>query len=368
MSYGRPAWRLGLAGVLITLYAVALWNAPEKKSGGWRSASDFGYTPDPAGAAEFLESLDVRFFRDAAPDAMAKAEERDTFLYRAMDAAHRERYGKPFAPERQGIGDCVGWGAAHAVYCAESVEWQLGNRSEPPIFPSTEALYGGSRVEARGKPGDGSRPVGGWSDGSTGYAAAKWLRDWGVVYRRQHELKKNGGGGVEVLDLRDYSSERAKQYGAYGCGGRDDGGRLDKIAAETPCRHVVAVKTWDELVAAITSGYPVTIASSQGFTKTRDADGFCKASGTWMHQMCIAGIRFKKNGGGGVPRDGALVLNSWGDYCRGGKWPDDQPDGTFWAERRTVERILRQGDCWAIAEVDFKWRDIRHDRWLGIEP
>ena len=365
MPYGRPAWRLATAGVLITLYALALWQGAEKKRGGWGADSDFGYTPDPAGAAEFLQSLDVRFFSDAAPDAMAKAEEVDTFLYRAMDAAHRERYGKPFAPERQGIGDCVSWGAAHAVYCAEAIEWELGNRSEPPIFPSTESIYGGARVEARGKPGDGARPVGGWSDGATGYGAAKWLRDWGVVYRRQYELKKQGGGGVEVLDLRDYSADRAKQYGAYGAGGKGDGGRLDKIAAETPCRHVVAIRTWPELVAAITSGFPVTIASSQGFNKVRDSEGFCRASGTWMHQMMLAGLRFKKNGSS---RDGALVVNSWGNYVQGGKWPADQPDGTFWAERPVVERILSQGDCWAIAEVEFQWRDIRHDKWLGIEP
>lgn len=358
MSSGRPGWRIGLATVLITLYGLALWNGHEKKGGGWGAASDqFGYEPDPVGAAEFLESLDVRFFADAAPDAMAKAEEVDTFLYRAMDAASRERYGKPFAPQRQGIGDCVSWGAAHAVYCAEAVEWQLGERDECPTFPSTEALYGGSRVEARGKDGSGERPVGGWSDGSTGYAAAKWLRDWGVIYRREYKQH----------DLRDYSSDRAKQWGAYGCGGRDDNGRLDRVATETPCKHVVNVRTWEELVAAITSGYPVTIASSQGFTKTRDEDGFCEASGTWMHQMMLAGLRFKKQGGGSQPRDGALVINSWGDYVNGGKWPDDQPDGTFWAERDVVERILAQGDSWAIAEVEFKWRDISHDNWLGME-
>lgn len=359
MPYGRPAWRLATAGVLITLYALALWQGAEQKRGGWGSASDFGYTPDPAGAAEFLQSLDVRFFSDAAPDAMAKAEEVDTFLWRPLNEACLARYGEPFSPGRQLNGSCVAWGAMHAVWIAESIEWQLGNRSEPPVMPSTESIYGGSRVEARGKPGDGARPVGGWSDGSTGYAAAKWLRDWGVIYRKDY------GDG---LDLRTYSKDVEKRWGAYGNGGEGDGGRFDKVAAETPCRHVVAVKTWAELVAAITSGFPVTIASSQGFTKTRDADGFCQASGTWMHQMCIAGIRFQKNGGGGVPRDGALIVNSWGDYCRGGKWPSDQPDGTFWAERRTVERILSQGDCWAIAEVEFQWRDIRHDRWLGIEP
>ena len=352
MQYGRH-WRLALAGVLITFYALALWQQPDER--GYGAADQFGYEPDPVGAARFLESLDVRFFSDAAPDAMENAEPVDTFLYRAMDAACRERYGKPFAPGRQLNGSCVAWGAMHAVYCAEAIEWQLGNRSEPPILPSTESIYGGSRVEARGRPGDGAKPYGGWSDGSTGYAAAKWLRDWGVVYRQDY------GNGI---DLTTYSKDVEKIWGAFGNGGRDDGGRFDAVAARTPCKHVVNVRTWDELVAAITSGFPVTIASSQGFNKTRDADGFCKAQGTWMHQMCIVGIRFQKMGGGRV---GALILNSWGNYCDGPKWPDDQPDGSFWAEKKTVERILAQGDSWAIAEVAFEWRDIKHDEWLGVE-
>ena len=365
MSSGRPGWRIGLATVLITLYGLALWNGHEKKGGGWGAASDqFGYQPDPVGAAEFLESLDVRFFADAAPDAMARAEEVDTFLYRAMDAASRERYGKPFAPGRQLNGSCVAWGAMHAVFCAEAIEWQIGNRDEPPIMPATCSIYGGSRVEAKMKQDfDGSRPAGGWSDGSTGYRAARWLRDWGVIYRQQYT--HNG----QTLDLTQYNKDRERRWGAFGNGGDDKAFALwlDRKATETPCKHVVNVRTWEELVAAITSGYPVTIASSQGFTRTRDDDGFCKASGTWMHQMCIAGIRFKKKGGGRVPRDGALIINSWGNYVDGGKWPDDQPDGTFWAERETVERILAQGDSWAIAEVEFKWRDIRHDNWLGME-
>ena len=355
-------WRLATAAVLILLWGLALLNTPEKKGGGWGSTGlDFGYEPDPQGAKAFAESLPALSFAAAAPDAMQKAEHVDTFLHRAMDKAHRARYGKPFSPERQGIGDCVSWGAANAVFCAEAVEWELGNRDEPPIVPSTEVLYGGSRVEARGKPGDGSKPVGGWSDGSTGYAAAKWLRDWGVVYREQYRLKKKGGVGVEVLDLRDYSSDRAKLFGAYGAGGKGDEGRVDAIAKQTPCSHVVNVKTWDEVAAAITSGFPVTIASSQGFNKTRDSDGFCRPQGTWRHQMCLVSIRFGD-------RPGALCVNSWGDYCDGGKFPDDQPDGSFWIDKATVERIIQQGDSWAIGETAFRWRDIRHDNWLGTEP
>jgi len=284
---------------------------------------------------------------------MAKAVHRDTFLYRQMDRAHRARYGQPFKVGRQGIGDCVSWGAMHAVFCAESVDWDTGKIPDAPLMPSTESIYGGSRVEARGRDGSGRSAVGGWSDGSTGWGAARWLRDWGVVYRDQ----------VGGHDLRVYSADKAKQWGAYGNGGQGDGGKLDAVAKRHPCKHVVAVKTWDELVAAVTSGYPVTIASSVGFNSgNRDANGFCAASGTWMHQMCIVGVRFKEHGS---PRDGGLIMNSWGNYVGGPKWPADMPDGCFWASREAVERILGQGDSYAIGSVDgFRFRDIDNGGWL----
>jgi hypothetical protein len=41
----------------------------------------------------------------------------------------------------------------HAVWCSEAISWDLGQVAEPPMIPSTEAIYGGSRVEARNKPG-----------------------------------------------------------------------------------------------------------------------------------------------------------------------------------------------------------------------
>lgn len=357
MSYAKN-WRLIASAILITVYALILFKAPDPDPAQWSDAFDFGYEPDPAGAAEFLESLDVRFFADAAPDAMKNDEQRDVFLHRAMHKAHQARYGKPFSPGRQLNGSCVAWGAAHAVYCAEAVEWQLGNRDEPPLMPSTESIYGGSRVESKRKADyDGSKPVGGWSDGSTGYRAARWLRDWGVIYRKEYTHDGH------TLDLTTYSKELEKRYGAYGNGGSDEAFALwlDREAAKTPAAHVVNVRTWAELTAAISSGFPVTIASSQGFNKQRDADGFCRASGSWAHQMMLCSVRFGE-------RPGALCVNSWGNYVDGGKFPDDQPDGTFWIEQKTVEKILAQGDSWAIAETAFKWRDITHDEWLGETP
>jgi len=314
----------------------------------------FGYTPDPAGEREFLATLgDEKFFFQAGADAMREAKGIDTFLYRQLDAAHRARYGTPFVVGKQGIGDCVAWGAAHAVAISEAVSWSLGKLPDPPLFPATEALYGGARVEARGKPGDGAQPVGGWSDGATGYGAAKFLREFGVVYRTKYPS----------CDLTEYSPDRARQFGAYGCGGQGDNGRLDAEAKKHPLKHVVAVRSWAELCASIESGYPVTLASSQGFSSARDKNGIAEASGVWMHQMCAIGIRHKKNG---APDDLCLVLNSWGPMWNGpkeNKFPHDQPDGSFWARRSVIEHML--DDAWAIGDTDgFKYRDLDHGGWL----
>jgi hypothetical protein len=354
------AWQF--VGAAILLFAAVYAAVMQRET---PAGSQFGYTPNPAGNKQFLDELgSERYFAQAAPEAMRKSAEVDTFLYRAMDKAHRARYGKPFVVGKQLNGSCVAWGAMHAVYCAESVSWDLGELSEPPLMPSTESIYGGARVEITrngGKPFDGSRPIGGWSDGSYGGAAARWLRDFGVIYRQPYG----------DINLTTYNAALEKDWGAYGNGGQGDGGKLDATAKQHPCKYVVAVKTWQELVAAITAGFPCTIASSQGFTSTALASpaGLCEASGTWMHQMSVVAIRFAKNAPPEEknPVDAALILNSWGPtYLRyEGRYPADQPAGSFWCRRAVMERILAQDDSWAVGRVDgWKWKDLHHGNWL----
>lgn len=344
-----------LLGIAALAIVDGLTGKPEVIGG---ADGNFGYTPDPVGVRQFLAELDQPLFRDAGRETVAKAQGVDTFLYRAAQKAHQARYKVPWIVERQQIGDCVSWGWAHGVYIAQAVDWETGRLPEPPLFPSTEAIYGGSRVEARGRSGDGRSPVGGWSDGSFGAAAAKFVREWGVVYREQ----------VAGQDLRVYSGDRAKGWGAYGCGGQGDDGKLDAVAKKHPATHVALVTSWDEAAAAIEAGFPVPVASMQGFASVTDAQGYAAPSGQWAHQMCFVAVRYQKNGS---PSDALLCLNSWGpkwiEYR--GKFPADQPDGSFWVRRDVVERMLSQQDSFAVGSVGgFGWRDLHNGNWFQPSP
>jgi hypothetical protein len=351
-----------LLGVAAVAVVEGISRGPQPVA--WLGDGDenFGYTPNPEGVERFLEELPQPLFRDAGAEAVREAKGVDTFLYRSAYKAHQALYGRPWVVERQGIGDCVSWGWAHGIFVAQAIDWETGRLANPPPFPSTEAIYGGSRVEARGRSGDGSSPVGGWSDGSYGAAAARWVRDWGVIYRSE----------IGGHDLRVYSADRAKKWGAYGNGGQGDGGRLDQLAKKHPAQYVAMVTTWAEAAAAIESGFPIPVASMQGFASKRDANGYAAASGQWAHQMCFIAVRYAKNStpANPTPSDALLCLNSWGPgWISGPKWPADQPDGSFWVTRSTVERMLGQKDSFAVGSVaGFGWRDLDNGGFLMPAP
>jgi hypothetical protein len=202
----------------------------------------------------------------------------------------------------------------------------------------------------------------GWSDGSYGGAAARWVagrcRDkdvGGILYREK----------VGEFDLSSYSITLSRQWGAYGPP-RD----VAVAAAKQRAMAVAQVSMWDELVAAITSGYCVPICSNVGFaaTNVRDKWGALPRGGSWGHCMVVCAVRFAENNPGGPP-DGVLVLNSWGlAWVSGPKWPADQPDGSFWCSRADIETILKQGDSFAIGGIEFKYRELNNAEWLMPAP
>lgn len=321
---------------------------------------NYGYVPNPEGTKEFLSELDQPRFAQAGKECMDNAKPVDTFLYRYADEAHRKVYGTPFEAWNQGkAGTCVSFGFAVGSYIGQCVDWaEEGNKRPAPKVVATEPIYGGSRTLGRMPP----VTFGGWSDGSYGGAAARWVagrcRDkdvGGILYREQ----------VGEFDLSSYSIALSRQWGAYG-----PPRSVAVAAAKTRAVAVAQVTTWDELAAAITSGYCVPICSNVGFeaTNTRDKDGFLPRGGSWAHCMCVIGIRFADPNIKGS-RDGALILNSWGTaWVKGPRWPSDQPEGSFWASRADIEAILRQGDSFAIGGVAFKYRELDHLNWMQPAP
>ena len=321
-----------------------------------RVEDNFGYLPDPAGTAEFLAQLDQPRFAQAGKDCMDNAHRTDTFLYRYADEAHRAVYGKPFTVWNQGNhGSCVSFGFGMGSYIGQSVSWKQGELPAPPKLVATEPLYAGSRTLARLPPVTNA----GYSDGSYGAAAARWVAGkckdpavGGILYREV----------VGQYDLSQYSIQRSRDWGATGPP-RD----IAIAAAKHRALAVAQVSTWDELCAAIASGYCVPICSNVGFAATtvRDKFGALPRGGEWSHCMVLCATRFAANHTDGTP-DGALVVNSWGERsCSGPRWPSDQPEGSFWASRADIESILRQGDSFAIGGVaGFPFRQLEHKEWL----
>lgn len=233
-----------------------------------------------------------------------------------------------FVADGFAVHNCVGHGFAHANDCLQCVEIALGEGSEYRET-SAEFIYAASREVAG---------IRGNQDGSYGAAAVKAAQQVGLASREML-----GADGVD-------SGRIAKEWGRSG-----PPAKYKEAAAKFKLGSAALVKTWDDLLAAVRNGYPITIASNQGFTMTRDAQGFCSARGSWAHQMCITGVRFD--------REGALICQSWGPTNPSGPTALDQPSFSFWAERRVVEGILRQGDSWALSGApDFVKRDLP-SRW-----
>lgn len=316
-----------------------------------------GYMPNPEGTEEFLETLDKPFIRQAGPELFRgprgpPEEKKGVLLYRPFYKAYKAVYGHDWRCGAQGIGDCVSWGWMHGIAISTAVEYELGGIAEWKM-PASEAIYGGARVEALGK----SR--GGRSDGAYGGGAAKWVHDKGGVLFRQR---------YEKFDLSQYSASRAKEWGDYGCGGAGDNGWADGVARQHPAKTVALVRTFAEAAAAIDSGYAVPVCSGYGFGRAnyqppRDKDGFLKPIGSWSHCMCFIATRYE-------PRPGLLCLNSWGTkWVSGPKWPDDQPDGSFWVDASVADGMLRGNDSFAVSAVDgFPFRPLDNGDWVFLPP
>ena len=308
----------------------------------------FGYKPNPAETEFILSDPSVPVWTmspgDSAKIAKQTRDGKPIILFDALKPLHPN-----WKRGAQGIGDCVAWGFELACTLATAVDIYIDK--EPWAWMgeyATEPIYGGSRVEARGK------TTGGWSDGSYGGAAAKWLTTWGALRRLNYALRT----GNPSHDLAKYDSKKAKDWGNWGCGGQGDNGGLDKVAKSYPVKEAYLVTKYEDAVSAIENGWPIAVCSGQGLGQ-RDSNGFAPPRGSWSHCMLFGGVRYDK--------PGLLNTNSWGNSW-GTKAPfgpglDDYWDEvrkcSAWVDANTVTKMLRQQDSYIITGVKgLEPRDI----------
>ena len=284
----------------------------------------FGYQPDPEGAASFAASLPHPTLADAGPDL--RAAKVDVHLERALLQV--------FSTWRRGsqpIGSCVGWGFAMCVDVLAACDIVL--RKEPEVWGGRTieaSVYGVSRVEARGL------SVNNGGDGSTGFHAAKAVRDWGTL----HYGRDYGGTRFD----RQFTGTQEKAWGRNGM--PDD---LERFAKEQRCSEVTLVTSFDDCAKAISNGYPVALCSMRGFSM-RFADrgslggGWLTPAGTWAHCMMGCAVRWD--------RPAILVPNSWGD-CYSGKVDERLPPAfartSGWVDAEVIDSMCRGRDSYALA-------------------
>ena len=233
-----------------------------------------------------------------------------------------------------GIHNCVSMGAAQAVNVLKAVEIIVkGEMEEWAGSTSTEDIYGGSRVLiGNGQLGYGAGSIGGW--------ASRYVSTYGTLIR-----KKYGD-----IDLSVYNGRRAVEWGNPNVGPPRE---LLPFAKEHVVKTVSQIRSYEECRDSIFNGFPVTVASSQGFSTTRDKDGFASPMNTWNHQLMVAGMD------DAFYRPGVLIVNSWGLTWNNGPKRHNQMDGTFWCDAEVIDRMLKAGDSWAYSNFDgFKPQTI----------
>ena len=240
--------------------------------------------------------------------------------------------GRTYQPRAQGKApSCVANAAATAVDILTAVEVLKGEPERMPLeLVAVEPIYGLSRQEIGGlgtMAGGGSHCI--W--------ACQAMQRYGVCYQKNY--------GLIGFDLSKYSTDRCYEWGRNGVPDS-----LELIGQIHPVQDYIRINSFEDLRDAIYNGCPCIVGSNQGFGRKsgakRDSEGFLSPpwfTAPWAHAMAIIAVDDNPE------RPGALIINSWGSNWVGGpKKFGDEPEGSFWVDKKVLERMIAQDDCYAL--------------------
>lgn len=293
-----------------------------------------GWQPNPEAVNQVSRAIPFRIY--AQVEQLAEdSDTRTILLYRyLMEAKEVDR----LQTRDQGrTGSCVGYGTACAIDMLSG--FQIAFLGRPELFApvNADAIYALGR-QAAGQLGN--------SDGSTGAWSVKGISELGTLHQFAYP-------GMDLTEEHDYAAKALARDGIPSA--------LLEFAARHPVKAFVLVRDWKHARGLIQSGYPLIVCSGVGFENgsrsmtERDSLGFATARGRWMHCMAVVAYRGPDTG-----REGFLIQNSWNPrYIDGPVWPDDQPEGSFWVDTPTFDKMIGMRDTWGLSDyAGFRQRQL----------
>jgi hypothetical protein len=122
---------------------------------------------------------------------------------------------------------------------------------------------------------------------------------------------------------------------------------LEKVAQQNPLLMAVKIDGgWDQATDCLSQGYPVMIGSSIGYNSRRNSSGLLEQGGSWNHATLLWGYDTKS------ATEVGCIANSWPrNWISGPTYKYKAPSSGFWTEARNVDRMLRQGNSYALSDI-----------------
>lgn len=281
-----------------------------------------GWINDPRAVEEILLELEKPYFFQAANILYSSGKGKSAYLYENF-----KKLGIQYPqPLQTTTGDCVSHATSIAADTLAVTEIVNGERETWIGRSANEYFYHVSRVII------GKNRING--DGSINAWAAKGFREYGSLRR----IKYNS------VDLITYSASRSRAWG-----GSPIPKDLYDIAKLNNINSFAAIKNFSEAADSLYNGYPIIVASNQGFTSKRDKDGFCAPRGSWGHSMGVIGYKDDS-------RPGVVIANSWPTYLPGEN-EFGLPPSCFFCDADIFDRMCSFNDTFSFSGFQgFKLR------------
>ena len=288
-----------------------------------------GVYSDPEEREKFLDIMDYTVGMDAAADAGWMDDGKGKLVVPFKNIEMLFPGAQPGPAQRRG--DCVSHSSANAAEITLAADIVSGEPDEetgkiegaPEISEegvkqgvlSTEAIYWW-----RGHGGDG------WS---CAHAGRVMCQESGMWLRKDYP--------EFGFDLTRYSARLAGKWGRS-----EPPESIKNFGLKHRIRQATELDSFEEVRDFLYEGYGISTCGGEGWSSSRDKNGFSKRRGSWSHAMAFIGaddrdvIKEKY----GEPL--VLIMNSWGHWNSGGtrilNTTMDIPAGSFWAKWSDCKR------------------------------